>query len=217
MTHRNKAPGISLSTDVRGFFAELVVHAGEDKGIESNEATTAYVAALLADFAHPGAFSKTSLERPFTLLLAEAMESEGHERFERLRAIGDGALYLRGFFREHLETRGVALPYVSAVGARAYDGVATMLRVNVGAAAARTAGAGETAVPDVFGELAARFDAFVELLESVSDRLVAQGSAGSPGGVLKLYERWMKTGSADIAAALGEFGLVPQRGNGGLQ
>jgi hypothetical protein len=213
MTHQ-KTPGISLSTDVRGFFAELVLSATEDKGIESNEATTAYVAALLADFAHPGAFSKTSLERPFTLLLAEAMETAGHERFERLRAIGDGALYLRGFFREHLETRGVALPYVSAVGARAYDGVAAMLRVNVGVAATRTV---DGAVPDVFGELAARFDAFVELLESVSDRLVAQGSAGSPGGVLKLYERWMKTGSSDIAAALGEHGLVPQRGNGGLQ
>jgi hypothetical protein len=214
MTHRT-TPGISLSTDVRGFFAELVTHATEDRGLTSNEATTAYVAALLADFAHPGAFSRTSLERPFTLLLAEAMESAGQERFERLRAIGDGALYLRGFFREHLETRGVALPYVSAVGARAYDGVAAMLRVNVGVRA--TKGTSDGAVPDVFGELAARFDAFVELLESVSDRLVAQGSTGSPGGVLKLYERWMKTGSSDIAAALGEHGLVPQRGNGGLQ
>jgi hypothetical protein len=214
MTHRNTTPGISLSTDVRGFFAELVISATEDRKIESNEATTAYVAALLADFAHPGTFSMTSLERPFTLLLAEAMESAGHERFERLRAIGDGALYLRGFFREHLETRGVALPYVSAVGARAYGGVATMLRVNVGVNAA---GAADSAVPDVFGELAARFDAFVELLESVSDRLVARGNAGSPGGVLKLYERWMKTGSSDIAAALGEHGLVPQRGNGGVQ
>lgn len=216
MTHQHKTPhAISLSTDVRGFFAELVTHATEDRGIESSDATTAYVAALLADYAHPGAFTRTTLERPFTLLLAEAMETAGHERFERLRAIGDGALYLRGFFREHLETRGVALPYVSAVGARAYDGVATMLRVNVGAGA--PASNSESAVPDVFGELAARFDAFVELLESVSDRLVAHGSAGSPGGVLKLYERWMKTGSSDIAAALGQIGLVPQRGTGGLQ
>jgi hypothetical protein len=89
-----------------------------------------------------------------------------------------------------------------------------MLRVNVGVSAT---GAAESTVPDVFGELSARFDAFVELLESVSDRLVAQGSTGSPGGVLKLYERWMKTGSSDIAAALGEHGLVPQRGTGGLQ
>src|SRR5687768_15885562 len=100
-------PGeIDLSTDVRGFFSELVVSATEDRGIQSNEATTAYVAALLADFAHPAGLSQTALERPFTLLLAEAMESVGHERFERLRAVGDGALYLRGFFSEHLETRG---------------------------------------------------------------------------------------------------------------
>jgi hypothetical protein len=209
MTHQHNTPhAISLSTDVRSFFAELATHATEDRGIETNEATTAYVAALLADYAHPGAFSKTSLERPFTLLLAEAMETAGHERFERLRAIGDGALYLRGFFREHLETRGVALPYVCAVGARAYDGVATMLRTSTG---------GDAAGTNVFGELAERFDAFVYLLETVADRLVAQGNAGTPGGVLKLYERWLKSGSTDLAAALGAHGLVPQRGSGGLQ
>jgi len=202
-------PGeIDLSTDVRGFFSELVVAATEDHGIASNDATTAYVAALLADFAHPDGRCLTALERPFTLLLAEAMESVGHERFERLRAVGDGALYLRGFFSEHLETRGVALKYVSAVGARAYDGAATMLR---------RAHASEAGAPDVFGELSSRFDAFVTLLSSVADRLVAQGTAGSPGGVLKLYERWLKTGSNDLAQALGAHGLMPQRGSGGLQ
>ncbi len=210
-------PGeIDLSTDVRGFFSELVVAATEDRGIQSNDATTAYVAALLADYAHPDALTQTALERPFTLLLAEALESVGHERFERLRAVGDGALYLRGFFSEHLETRGVALKYVSSVGARAYDSAAAMLR-RVHAGAHVGAVADGAAAPDVFGELSERFDAFVALLGSVADRLVANGNATSPGGVLKLYERWLRTGSSDIASALGAHGLVPQRGSGGLQ
>jgi hypothetical protein len=205
---RDAPPGeIDLSTDVRGFFSELLVAATEDRGIEATDATTAYVAALLADFAHPEGLSQTALERPFTLQLADALESVGHERFERLRAVGDGALYLRGFFSEHLETRGVALRYVSSVGARAYDGAASMLR---------RAHASDSGAPDVFGELSSRFDAFVALLATVADRLVAQGNASSPGGVLRLYEGWLRTGSSDIAAALGAHGLVPHRGGGGL-
>jgi hypothetical protein len=80
----------------------------------------------------------------------------------------------------------------------------------------RRAHASDSGAPDVFGELSSRFDAFVALLATVADRLVAQGNASSPGGVLRLYERWLRTGSSDIAAALGAHGLVPQRGGGGL-
>ncbi len=208
---RGPAPSveIDLSADVHGYFAELLTAATEDQGIASTDATTAYVAALLADFAQPGVLCQSALERPFTLLLAEAYESVGHERFERLRAVGDGALYLRGFFSEHLETRGVALRYVSSVGASAYDGAASMLRRNVSTEAC--------SVPDVFGELSERFDAFVALLSSVADRIVAQSSGASAGGVLRLYERWLRTGSDEMARALGAQGLLPQRGSGVLQ
>jgi len=198
---------IDLSADVHGYFTELLVAATEDRGIVSTDATRAYVAALLADFATPSALCQTALDRPFTLQLADAYDSVGHERFERLRALGDGALYLRGFFSEHLETRGVALRYVSAVGARAYDGAASMLRRSVSTDA--------SSVPDVLGELSERFDAFVALLSSVANRIVAQSSSGS-GGVLRLYERWLRTGSEEMARALGAHGLLPQRGSGGL-
>lgn len=205
---KQPAEKIELSTDVRGFFSEYVTGAAQERGVEATQAATTYLSALLADFAKPGALGRDTLERPFTLLLAEALDSAGSERFERLRAVGDGALYVRGFFSEHLETRGVALRYVSAVGARAYDGAASMLRRSMSSPDA-------SAAPDVFGELATRFDAFVELLACVADRIVAR-SAGSDGGVLRLYERWLKTGSQEIAAALGAHGLVPQRGGAGV-
>jgi hypothetical protein len=198
---------IDLSGDVQGYFAELVVSAAEDRHVEANPAVTTYLAALLADYAHPGSFTRNALERPFTLLLAEAFESAGSERFERLRALGDGVLYIRGFFSEHLENRGVELDYVSSVGARAYDGAATMLRRHTGEA---------SSAPDLFGELAERFDVFVALVSGVSDRIVARSGLGSDGGVLKLYERWLRTGSSELASALGQRGLVPIRPVTGL-
>jgi hypothetical protein len=198
---------IDLSGDVTGFFAELVVEAAEERRVEAKPAVTTYLAALLADYAHPGSLTRDALDRPFTLLLAEALDSAGSERFERLRALGDGVLYVRGFFSEHLETRGVELRYVSSVGARAYDSAANMLRRHAGEA---------SSAPDVFGELAERFDAFVTLIAGVAERIVAQAGAGSDGAVLKLYERWLRTGSSELATALGQRGLLPLRSVAGL-
>jgi hypothetical protein len=200
---------LDLSADISGFFTELVGEALEGHRVEATEATRAYVSGLLADYAKPGALTRDALDRPVTLLLAEARETSGRERFERLRALGDSVLYVCGFFSDHIETRGVAREYVTSVGAQAYDDAATMLRQ---VACTRE----QSAAPDVFGELASRFQTFVTLLESIADRLVAQSAASSQSSVLKLYERWLKHGSTDIAAALGSHGLVPLRGGGGV-
>jgi hypothetical protein len=200
---------VDLSADVSAFFAGLVGEALEERRVETTDATRAYVSGLLADYAKPGVLTRDALERPVTLLLAEARESVGRERFERLRALGDGTLYVCGFFSEHLENRGVALQYVESIGAQAYDSAASMLRQS---GLARE----QSSVPDVFGELAAHFEIFVELIESIADRLVAQRGASSNGGVVKLYERWLRTGSNELATALGAQGLVPLRGGGGV-
>ncbi len=196
---------IALSSDLGGFFGGLVEQAAAERGVRPTDAARAYVTALLTDFAKPGALGRDAFERPFTLLFAEALESPGGERFERLRAVGDGALYVRGFFWEHLETRGVALRYVSSVGARAYDGARHML-CRSGEASSAT---------DVLGELAERFDAFVELLGAVADRLVARG-AMSNGGLVKLYERWLRTGSVALGEALVAQGVLPMRALAGV-
>ena len=199
---------LDLSADVSAFFAGLVGDAIEKQHLDATGATRAYVSSLLADYAKPGALTRDALERPVTLLLAEAKESVGRERFERLRALGDGTLYVCGFFGEHLETRGVALRYVISVGAEAYDSAASMLR-------APSAGEASSA-PDVFGELAARFEAFVELIESIAARLGAQSVGTTPGGIVRLYERWLRTGSSEIASKLSAHGLMPVKGGGGL-
>jgi hypothetical protein len=201
---------LDLSADVSAFFSGLVGEALVERHVETTGATQAYVSALLADYARPDALTRDALERPFTLLLAEARESVGRERFDRLRALGDGTLYVCGFFAEHLENRGVALRYVASVGAQAYDGAASMLRQH------GLAGAEASSAPDVFGELAAHFDDFVGLIECIADRLVAQSGTSTQTGIVKLYERWLRTGSNELASKLGARGLVPQRGGGGV-
>jgi hypothetical protein len=159
---------------------------------------------LLTDYARPDARSCEALERPLTLLLDEALHAPGQERFERLRVLGDGVLYVSGFFAAHLETRGVEVRYVTSLGARAYDGAGRLLR----------GGAGESG-PDLFFELAENFERFAELLASVAEKL-SLAVAPSSQGLLRLYERWLKTGSDAIGTELMSRGVLPVRGAGGV-
>jgi hypothetical protein len=194
---------LALSTDLESFFEELLSQALQERQANATEAATTYLVALLRDYAHPAREAAQPLSGSLTLLLAEALDSAGSERFERLKALGDGVLYVRGFFPDHLSTRGVALDYVDAVGARAYDGAASMLRRGGGGHALH-----------LFEELSQNFDSFAGVLHLIADRFHANAALSSESGVLKVYERWLKTGSSQLAAVLGMQGLVPVRSNG---
>ncbi len=197
-------PTLDLSANLETFFHDVVDDAMKKKQVEATEAAEYYLVSLLTDYARPDARCNEALERPLTLLLDEAMHAPGQERFERLRALGDGVLYVSGFFAPHLETRGVEVRYVTSLGARAYDGAAKMLR-----------GANDNAAPDLFVELAANFDCFAELLSDVAERL-SLAAAPSSQGLLKLYERWLRTGSEALGSELMQRGVLPVRGAGGL-
>jgi hypothetical protein len=145
-----------------------------------------------------------------TLSFAEALDSEGPERFERLRSLGDQVLYLNGFFAGYLASRGVAPSYVNALGARAYSAAGRLLK-----SSALLSGGDAHRAPDLFSELSDNFRMFVELLSHVADRLQAN-AANTPGSMLRLYERWLRTGSLPLARSLVVHGILPTRSDGTL-
>ncbi len=197
-------PTLDLTANLETFFHDVVDDAMRKKQLAATEAAEYYLVSLLTDFARPDARSCEALERPLTLLLDEALHAPGGERFERLRVLGDGVLYVSGFFAPHLETRGVEIRYVTSLGARAYDSAGKMLR-----------GASGDGAPDLFFELAENFERFAELLTAVAEKL-SLASAPSSVGILKMYERWLKTGSDSLGSELLEHGVLPVRGAGGL-
>src|SRR5262249_47788905 len=68
---------------------------------------------------------------------------------------------------------------------------------------------------NVFGELAHKFVGFVTVLGEVADGVMASQARGERG-LLRVYERWLKSGSPTLAAELCARGIVPGRGKGGL-
>jgi hypothetical protein len=204
---------IALANSLGSFFQEAVGEAVRTRQVDATEQAMSYLVALLSDFAHPDPVREDTFDRPLAFLLDEAFRTTGAERFQRLRALGDGVLYITGFFGDHIENRGVDVGYVTNVGAAAYRGAATMLRrpkSDVSEPVKRA-----DTEENVFCELSEKFDSFVEVLTTVAEVSLAQQARGERG-ILKLYERWLRSGSAVLAKELGARGLVPVRGSGGL-
>jgi hypothetical protein len=195
---------IVATASVSDFFEEIVADALKTRGIKPSTAATTYVVALLADLAKPGSPVERTLERPLTLLLDEALHTaDPGNRFDRLRTLGDGVLYSSGFFADHFEARGVDTKYLIGIGQTAYENAGSLLRK----------GSALEKVPDIFHELAIGFATFVDVITDVANATIARGVATSRG-LLKLYERWLRTRSDTLAEALSSHGFVAPRGGG---
>jgi hypothetical protein len=192
---------LSLELPPEAFFQEVVTLAIEDRRLETSRASEAYLVSLLTEHARRPQLQEVG--EPFGMRLAQAMQTSGGERFNRLRTLGDDVLFVSGFFADHLERRGVPLDYATGLGQVAYGRAASLLRVHV------------RQEPLVFEELSDRFPTFVALLQHVADMLAARSLKDSTD-VLSLYERWSRTGSSALAQALGRMGLTPGKNNAGL-
>jgi hypothetical protein len=178
------------------FFREQLLAAMEHQQVSTSAFTECYLVNLLAAFVRgerlPGrepGFDET----PLALLYARALEASGSERARRLRAIGDTALFVSGFFADSLPGGAGDVRYYVVLGGRAY---------------ARLESDHEREAPvatGVFGELSGRFREFADLLSEVSEKTMLT----TPASVVRLYERWLETGSRRAGALLAELGITP--------
>ncbi len=190
---------IDLTTDLESFFVEAVVRAKEQLGCSVSVGATRYVAGILTTSAVrvPDA---TGGSEPLSIRVATISSLPPREAFERLRQLGDELLYACGYFSEHLERRGLSRSYAEQLGSDAYARAERMLAVP-----SASPGTG------LFHELAEGFRVFVQLVRAVADSLGA-ASARSNEALLSLYERWLRSGSAPLAAVLAGRGLLASRG-----
>jgi hypothetical protein len=194
---------IVAAGSVSDFFEEAVVDAMKARGVSASEGARSYVVALLTDLARPGNPVERTLDRPLTLLLDEALHTpELGERFDRLRTLGDGVLYSSGFFADHFEARGVDANYVIGIGRTAYNTAGSLIMTGSTKDLCE-----EAARFDLFHELSERFASLVAVIAEVANATIASGVATSRG-LVKLYERWLKTRSETLADALSSHGFI---------
>lgn len=188
--------------DVRGFFHERLSSALEEQGLSPDENTEFYLVNLLAQFTTLK--EEHALDTPMAHLMADAMKASGLDRFRRFRTLGDLALYICGFFGDHLERRGVSRGYAITVGEQAY--------AQAGSLSYLAGRAAEGSLAFVFEDLAERFDGYARVLDGVRETTVLR----TPQEIVKLYERWRKTGSRTLAQRLEQEGVYPQAAKKGI-
>lgn len=174
------------------YFKDLVEAAISRQHLRTSELTEYYLVDLLCRFMRPDRripFYDDNGE-PLALRLRRALESGGMEQRARLRNLGDFSLFTSGFFSDSLNRRAVDVDYYVSMGEYAYGSL----------------GRRDTdAFGEVFTELARKFVAYMDVLADVSERTAAAGSTD----VLRLYERWLRTGSTRDGQRLVDRGVVP--------
>jgi len=186
---------MELGGSVEEFFRAEVDRAFRDQGLSTGALTEHYLVQLLAAYA-----AQPIQAQPLALKMLEAVDAAPRERRTQLREIGDTSLYVSGFWAESLADKLVDVDYYIDLGGTAYGELAR-------------GGTGWTGDPfgDVFGELAANFARFVEVLMVISRRTT---HVASNEDVMRLYQRWQRTKSRWAAARLAALGVIPGRGDG---
>jgi hypothetical protein len=170
------------------YFRELVESSLQRQQLAASELTSFYLVNLLAGFVHLD--RSPAVDEPLGVRLAKALQAAGFAQRDGLRQVGDLSLFISGFFSDSLNRRLVDVDYYIHLGARAYGSLARQ---------------GDDALGDVFDELAGKFPAFVDVLTEISERTAITSNSD----LLRLYEKWMRTGSRRTGDLLASRGLVP--------
>jgi len=135
-------------------------------------------------------------EEPLAIILLRALESGGEARVRELRRLGDTALFVSGFFGDSLARSAVDVDYYIAMGGQAYAAVGQVER--------------RRGLEALFGELSGRFGLFVDCFAEIAEL----SELRSNRGLVRLYERYLRTGSERVAQLLRERGVTLLGGPG---
>lgn len=125
----------------------------------------------------------------FAELYLTALTLESPKNREYMKILADRALYLSGFFGESLQKKSVDIDYYMGIGASAYQNLAAWTK--------------EETTAIVYSQFSNQFSRYVHLLNYISDKSAIQ----SEQNILKLYERYIQTGSEAVREKLNSLGV----------
>ena len=177
------------------FFYGEVARASGHLGVSLSETTGYYLVNLLCGFSHRDPSGPQLGAEPLAFIYQRAHEASGDERPAVLKELGDVALYTSGFFTDSIERSLVDIDYYIAMGGTAYRALAEMVAGH----------AGRRGVADMYRSMASDFTTLVDVLNDIAD--AARGQRESDLDLLRLYDRWARTGSERIRRLLQGRGL----------
>jgi len=187
-------------TSLREFFRDAFHAASENQRLDIDEQSEAYVVNLLTMFSRADALYEKTPEglriRPLAHMLADALEAPTAVARQRsLQRLGDVSLFIAGFFARSFARKLIDIDYHIAMGGNAYSSLADTMPRSVSG----------RSIAAIYDELARKFQRLVDALNEVSEMSYQHTQAD----ILRLYELWMKTGSARAHSILNKLGVQP--------
>ncbi len=187
----------ALFVSPREYFSEVVGTAMTKRNLQTYPAVQKYLVDLLEHYLdarnlHDDRLDQTGTPVPTTLaeMYLRANNAEIAERRELLKKLGDRSLYISGFFGDSLERKSVDIEYYADMGGAAYESLAYVSK--------------EDTTAKVYKVFSQRFLEFVDVLTYISQ----QSFIKSDQSILRLYDRYLRTGSELAREKLIEMGVV---------
>lgn len=179
------------------FFRERVQTAMAKQHLAASDLTEFYLVNLLQEFRKTEKLFEQHGqhldEKPLALLLAEAVAGDLQTRIRCLKKLGDVSLYTAGFFGERIKRKPVDIDYYIRMGGGAYSNLSSILNR-------------QKTFAELYGELSTLFPSLVDVLAEVAMATHWKSAAD----LLKIYERWLATGSEALERLLNEEGIPTQ-------
>jgi hypothetical protein len=173
------------------YFKELVVDALVRQHVNAGSLTEYYLVNLLCQYVRLDIrLQNLDHGQPLAIRLAKALDSGGFEQRARLRSLGDFSLFMSGYFSDSFNRRAVDIDYYKSMGEYAYGSLSRC---------------DDDAFAEVFAELSRKFVGYMDVLSDISERT----TQSSNSDVLRLYEKWLRTGSERDGQRLVEKGILP--------
>ena len=186
------------AASVESFFHESITDSVSNQNVDVCDETVVYMTQLLTQYVRSEELFEEDEDgvqlKPLAILYCQAAsEADYKARRDRLKRLGDLALFVSGWFAHSLERRKVGVNYYIQMGECAYDALSE----------SRGESVRERVFARIFQDLAANFS---ELRDVISEIHMTVDNR-SNSDLLGLYELWQRSGSARAAALLRAEGI----------
>lgn len=194
--------------NVESFFHESITDSVSSQNVDVCDETVVYMTQLLTHYVRSEELFEKDEDgvqvKPLAVLYCQAAAaSDHHARRDRLKKLGDLALFVSGWFARSLDRRRVGLNYYIQMGESAYDSLSESCGESVR----------ERVFAQIFQDLALNF---AELRDVISEIHMTVDKR-SDSDLLGLYELWQRSGSSRAADLLRSEGIDVLPGSAGTQ
>lgn len=191
---------IEACPTLQSFFQMEVEDAMRHQTGQINSHIAFYLVNLLSHFSNPDHIYRheDGSEIPLAFLYCRAQQESPEVKSRMLRYLGDFSLFISGFFQESLNRKLVDIDYYRSMGESAYHQLSVMDVVQ----------RKQALLGQLFSQLSERFASWSDILSEVSEK----SQLNTHSDILRLYEKWAKTGSQRTRELLIQKGIHPIEG-----